>query len=1086
MHITENLIKNYTDDLTYRRGIEYYKAGRVLEMDVEIEQNKDYRFNIYTIDAWVSTADIDEYNVQITFNDRSGFMNFQCDCHTIYRQYKREGICKHIVAVLLKYALEYEEKEIKSDRSIRIDKLLRELKSNMIKHSSIKRELRLEIKYCYDRYSDISSSVELKVGIERTYVVKSMKDFLRAVDNGDELQFGKGFTYNPYTHKFKEEDKKILELFSEISELDLRINPSEDSSFSSGIRMLNGKKVFLTDKQLRRFFNLLKDKDIDTVIQGEEFNRVKVVEEDIPFEFNLKLEKDKIHLIQLSEMPRPLASNGRYFFYKNNIYMPSSEQLKIYIPFYNTFMGERSYHIAFDKSDGDKIASFIVPSLKKISNKVILDENLQQDLYEEPLKVKIYLDRDRDKAVAKVIFCYGEFEINPLNEIPIKNTKGVLIRDAEMELSILAYIESFGFLKGKEVYLLGEEDKLVDFLKDGMLELQERVEVYYSESFKNIKVYTSSNYRSKVRINEQDLLEFSFNIEGVGNEELKDIFKALKEKKKYYKLKKGGFVYLEEDQLKNIGDIIEYLDVKDSELLKDSIILSKYNAIYIDSRISDISMDYVERNRDFRELTSNIHRIKDMEFSLPTHLETVMRKYQKIGFKWFKTLSAYGFGGILADEMGLGKTLQAIAFLASEQDGRPSLVVAPTSLIYNWKSEIEKFAPELKTLIISGSKKEREELTKEIEVSDVVITSYPLIRRDVEDYRDIEFKYCILDEAQQIKNPSSMNASAVKEIRSKGYFALTGTPIENSLTELWSIFDFLMPGYLLNHSKFSAKYENPIIKQKDKKALEELNRHIKPFILRRLKKDVIKELPPKIEHKLVVEMTEEQKKVYMAYLTTLKAEIDEEMREVGLAKTRMKIFAALTRLRQICCDPSIFIENYQGESGKILALEELLEEAIGEGHRVLLFSQFTSVLKLIEKRFKAKSIEYMYLDGTTRAEERNEMVRLFNEGQGTVFLISLKAGGTGLNLTGADVVVHFDPWWNPAVEDQATDRAHRIGQKKTVEVIKLLAQGTIEEKIYALQEKKKEIIKNVMDGGLNESNILYQMTQEEIEELFKI
>lgn len=1085
MHITENLIKNYTDDITYRRGMEYYKAGRVLEMEVEIEQKKDYKFNIYSIDAWVSNADIDEYNVQVTFNDKSGLVNFQCDCNTFYQGYRREGMCKHIVAVLLKYAAEYEDKVIKSGSSMRIDKLLRELKSNMVKHSNIKRELSLEIKYFYDRYSDISSSVELKVGLGKTYVVKNMRDFLAAVDSGEELEFGKGFTFNPYDHKFKEEDKKILELFSELVELESRRMQIPDS-YAANSRLVNGKKIFFTDKQLRRFFNLLKDKEIAAVIQGEEFNNVRVVEEDIPFDFNLRMEKNKIYLIQVSEMPRPLSTNGRYFFYKNNIYMPSSEQLKIYIPFYNTFMNERSYHIAFDKADGDKIASFIVPSLKKISKSVSLDKNLQQDLYEKELKAKVYLDKDRDNAVAKVIFSYGEIDINPLMEVPVKNTKGVLIRNVEMELNLLAFIESFGFTKGKELYFLGDEEKLVDFLREGVLKLQEYAEVYYSDSFKNIKIYTASSYKSKVKLNEENLLEFSFKIEGVDKEELKDVFKALKAKKRYYKLKKGGFVSLEEEELRRVGDMINYLDVKDSELLKDTILLSRYNAMYIDSALKNSSMDYVEKNKGFRELTNNIREHKEMDFTIPRHLDTVMRKYQKIGFKWFKTLSAYGFGGILADEMGLGKTLQTIAFLASEKDGRPSLVVVPTSLIYNWRSEIEKFAPELKTLIISGSKKSRDELIKEIEKNDVVITSYPLIRRDVEDYRDVEFKYCILDEAQQIKNPSSMNASAVKEVKARGYFALTGTPIENSLTELWSIFDFLMPGYLLNHSRFTAKYETPIAKQKDIKALEELNKHIRPFILRRLKKDVVKELPPKIEHKLVVEMSEEQKKVYMAYLALLKDEIDEEIREVGFGKSKMKILAALTRLRQICCDPSVFIDNFDGESGKLLALDEILQETLEEGHRVLLFSQFTTVLKNIEERFKESGIEYMYLDGSTKAEERSEMVKAFNEGQGSVFLISLKAGGTGLNLTGADVVIHFDPWWNPAVENQATDRAHRIGQKKTVEVIKLVAQGTIEEKIYVLQEKKKEIIKNVLDEDLNEDNMLSQMTQEEIEELFKV
>jgi SNF2 family DNA or RNA helicase len=294
-----------------------------------------------------------------------------------------------------------------------------------------------------------------------------------------------------------------------------------------------------------------------------------------------------------------------------------------------------------------------------------------------------------------------------------------------------------------------------------------------------------------------------------------------------------------------------------------------------------------------------------------------------------------------------------------------------------------------------------------------------------------------------------------------------------------------MPGYLLSHNKFLRKYETPIVKSKDEKALEELNKHVKPFILRRLKKDVVKELPPKIEHKLVVEMTEEQKKLYAAFIEKAKQEVNNEISERGFNRSKIKILSILTRLRQICCDPSTFVENFEGESGKMLALDDLLVDSINEGHRILLFSQFTSVLKNIAKRLNSNNIDYMYLDGQTKTEDRVKMVEEFNEGQSSIFLISLKAGGTGLNLTGADVVIHFDPWWNPAVEEQATDRAHRIGQQKTVEVIKIVAQGTIEEKIYNLQEKKREIIKSVMGEESSEESLVSQMTQEEIEELFK-
>jgi SNF2 family DNA or RNA helicase len=1085
LNLTERLIRNYTDEIVYKKGEELYKHGKVIDMEVTSENSTYYNFKIYKIDAWIDSGDKDEYNAEIIFNDRSGFMNVRCDCENLQKANVKKNFCQHVTAVLLKYSKENANPQVKNLNSVRAERLVRELKSNMVKDSDVKEELNLEVRYCYDKMDTITSSLEFRVGFERYYMIKNMKDFLKAVEIGEDLEFGKGFTYKPSQHRFNQEDLKILELLLENYEIEAKTSTSTSGSlFSYGIKLFNGKKAFILDKQLNRFFNLIRDRNLETTIQDVDYSGVKFYHQDMPLDFEIRVDREKIVLLHKSDMPRPICSNGKYYFYKGNIYMPGDEQLKLYAPFYNAFISEKSYHITFNKEDGDKVASYIVPSLRKIGRQVELDENLKNCLYEENLETKVYLDKEEQGVSARVVFNYGDTEIDGLQENHIKSEKGILVRDIARELNTFNFLKGFGFSETQNKYMLFDEESLVRFLSNGIEKLQEIAEVYYSDSFKAIKLYGTSSYKSSITLNDENLLEFSFSIEGVDREELKNIFKALKEKKKYYKLRKGGLVSLEEAVIKSIGSLIEYLNVKDTELLSDDMVFSRYNAFYIDEILKQSKISYVRSNSPFRELINNIRNVQDVDYTLPEHLDTVMRGYQKIGFKWFKTLSYYGFGGILADEMGLGKTLQTIAFIASERGKEPSLVVAPTSLVYNWKSEIEKFAPELKTVVVSGNKEEREELRKHIEECDIVVTSYPLIRRDIEAYKEINFRYCILDEAQQIKNPASMNASSVKEIKAKGYFALTGTPIENSLTELWSIFDFTMPGYLLSHGRFSQKYETPIIKNNDKSSLEQLNLKIKPFILRRFKKDVLNELPPKIEQKLVVEMTDDQKKLYAAYLVEAKNEIDSEIRDKGFNKSAIKILSVLTRLRQICCDPSVFLENYKGDSGKLLALDEMLEEIISAGHRVLLFSQFTTVLKNIAKRLQSKDIEYMYLDGSTKTEERGKMVNEFNEGKSSIFLISLKAGGTGLNLTGADMVIHFDPWWNPAVENQATDRAHRIGQNKTVEVIKLIAQGTIEEKIQKLQEKKMEIIKNVIDGNVNEDNIISQMTQEEIEELF--
>jgi SNF2 family DNA or RNA helicase len=475
---------------------------------------------------------------------------------------------------------------------------------------------------------------------------------------------------------------------------------------------------------------------------------------------------------------------------------------------------------------------------------------------------------------------------------------------------------------------------------------------------------------------------------------------------------------------------------------------------------------------------------------VPNNIQAELRPYQVTGYKWLRTLAEHELGGILADDMGLGKTLQSIVYIASilREDNnknatRPHfLIVCPTSLIYNWLDEIENFAPFITASVISGVPQERKELIESYQNYDVLITSYPLIRRDITIYEEINFHTVFIDEAQFIKNESSLNAKSVKRLVANHRYALTGTPIENSLSELWSIFDFIMPGYLHSHSKFVELYEKPILKE-DKEALEDLHQHISPFILRRMKKDVLTELPDKYESKMLTELSEEQKKVYLSYLDNIRNDIHTELSDGGLDRNRMKILAALTRLRQICCHPSTFLENYQGGSGKLDLLMELIPEAIANDHRILVFSQFTSMLRIIEEELKDMNISYFYLEGSTPTEERNENVKRFNNGEGKVFLISLKAGGTGLNLVGADTVIHYDPWWNPAVEEQATDRVYRIGQQNKVHVLKLITKGTIEEKIFKLQRKKKELSDSIISS---KEVFINTLSREELEELFNI
>lgn len=1091
--LSEENIKAFAGDIIFKRGLDMYLRNKVRQINIEdykYVQGEETCFNLNAV-VESSTGYNSNYNVLLHISSSNNIISYDCNCPAYINSYGN-GMCKHIVAVLIKFLRErnkvFERCGIMDKKHS--DNILAHLKSGIYAIGRKKETISLNVKFGFDSMVSRTSWVELKIGKDKFYIVKNIKELLSTIKYKNQtIFFGSHFTFDPDITAFSSEDSNLMDLLVEVFESNEYLENSY-MFINSSLRFLNGKKAYLTESQIKRFFRIMKGKKFEGIIKDDKYEDISILEEDLPLTFDIRLANASIILEQTSNMPLPLTADFEYFFYEGKIYRPSEDQRNVYAPFYSSLTYQNKNFIALDKSYSGQIASYILPGLKSISDNVNIDTDLKDNFYSVPLKINAYLDKAGEDVTCDLQFHYEDILISPFNDVPVNKDEDILIRDIVQENAAVNLLSEYGFYEENRHYVLKGENLLYNFLSQGLQNLQEMAEVYYSDEFKNIKLYNPQNIRASIKLNDSDLLEFSFNLGEIDKNELKDILLSIREKKKYYKLKKGGFIPLYSNELSNIASLIDYLGIKDSDLTKESILLKKFNAMYIEESLKQNEMIYIEKNEKFQALIDSMQGINESEFKVPEHLEGVLRNYQKTGFKWFKTLSSYGFGGILADEMGLGKTIETIAFLSSEliesdDKKEPAIVIAPTSLIYNWKSEIEKFSPSLKTIIITGNKKERAALIDEIRNTDIVITSYPLVRRDIDNYEDIHFSYCILDEAQQIKNPSSQNAECVKTIKADGFFALTGTPIENSLMELWSIFDFIMPGYLFSYGKFSKKYEIPIVKSRDKGALIELNKHIHPFILRRLKSDVVKELPPKIEHKFSVEMTSEQKKLYMAYLSTAREEMNFAIQDKGFGRSKIKILSLLTRLRQICCEPSIFIDNYKGESGKMIALDELIEESINEGHRILLFSQFTSVLKHIQNRLIKRKIDFLYLDGSTRAADRLSMADSFNSGTGSVFLISLKAGGTGLNLTGADVVIHFDPWWNPAVEEQAIDRAHRIGQEKSVEVIKLLTRGTIEEKIYELQEKKKEIINSVMNDGSSEDIFISKMSQEEIEDLFK-
>ena len=697
-----------------------------------------------------------------------------------------------------------------------------------------------------------------------------------------------------------------------------------------------------------------------------------------------------------------------------------------------------------------------------------IDEYLPMDI-----SLLIYVDLNNNNELS-VTLDYRDDQGNTILENP---------KDLVLPLKLDGVIQTLQkYLEYDEItqmyYLYNEED-IYDFITRVLPSLNNDCEIYISEEIKQMNKPKNMKLNIGVRL-QNDLLKIDINSINVDKEEIKDILYAYQHKKNYHRLKNGEFINLDDDSIKDLdllfNDLnIEYNDLKDGEVEVD-----KYHSLYLENFMNSSSLHF-NRDQHFQDLISHIEEKDPEDIQVPQNYSKILRDYQVQGFKWLKTMSEYGFGGILADDMGLGKTLQVMTLI---EDGigenHVSLVVAPATLIYNWQDEIKKFSKKLKTVCITGNIAQRKKLIESIPEYDIVITSYDYIRRDYELYKDYQFYYFILDEAQYIKNQSTKNAQTVKLINGKYRFALTGTPIENSLAELWSIFDFLMPQYLYNYHHFKETYEIPIIKNEDQQKQAKLKQLVEPFILRRTKKEVLTELPDKIENNVIIPFTPEEEKVYLANLSTINSELQSAIQVNHIDK--IQILAMMTRLRQLCCDQRILYKDIIEPSSKLKASMDIIETAKENNQKVLLFSSFTKSLDLIEAELRKKDISYYVLTGSTTKIKRHQLVNAFQNDHTTVFLISLKAGGTGLNLTSASTVIHYDPWWNMSAQNQATDRAYRIGQTNNVQVYKLIMKNSIEEKIQKLQEQKQDLSNMFIE---NNNGSITQMSTADIIDLFK-
>lgn len=833
------------------------------------------------------------------------------------------------------------------------------------------------------------------------------------------------------------------------------IRKTDKSSLYYQAQKISGPDwLILKPEELRAFLESIESRKIRFKFDYIEFT-VPVLHKDLPVTFNLKEDGEHIILTTQKQLPVPLNPRGDVYYFRNELYLPSENQIEKFAPLYEKLKAHGKIVYRKDISGYNRLLSL----LSSISQNINIAESLK-NYVSGLLKPQFFMYEENSKIYCDLLLNYGSRKINILEE---KKSADALIRDYIKEEKLLMEMEKNNFLKlGNRFLFTGGDEELFNILSRRESSLHFLGNVIYGKGLKDRRIYNSDSIHADL-YDADGYFDFSYSIGDMGREELKCAYEAYRDGNRFYRTKGSDFLDFEDKGVRSFFNIFDVLNL-DENIQYGKIKLEKNKALYVSG--------FIRGSEEMEKLENRLSDINSRDIALPHGFNGTLRDYQVRGFKWLKNLSELGFGGILADEMGLGKTIQTIAFLLSEKN-KKTLIVCPTSLIYNWKEELDKFAPDLKVLIVHGS--ERAEAMDSAEEYDVVLTTYGTLRIDIGRYNNIVFDCCIIDEGQNIKNADAQSTKVIKEIKARTRFALTGTPIENNLTELWSLFDFIMPGYLYSKEKFEEKF---ILRANNN--LEGLKQLIKPFILRRTKKEVIKELPDKIEKKFLVEMTAAQKAVYKSFIESIRAAMKNS------AGGRIEIFSYLTRLRQICLDPSLIIEDYAGGSGKLEVAVELIKDHIASGGKVLLFSQFTSALNKIGERLDKEDIEFFHLDGKTNSRDRIRMVNEFNNSVSTnVFLISLKAGGTGLNLTSANLVIHFDPWWNPAVEDQASDRAHRIGQSGIVEVIKLVAKGTIEEKIILLQEDKKALINDILADGLQNSNLLSTLSKEDLLQLFE-
>lgn len=949
--------------------------------------------------------------------------------------------------------------------------------------------------------------LEARIGREKRYIVKNLLEFAQAVHSGKRVEYGKGMAFEHVPSAFAPESRPFLDLLLE--EADAYIRHYEEMRGHAGLPLPVMRALTLGSAARDRLFDLLEGKEVQTEDEKGAERVCRVERKDPRFPVEVEARGDGIAVTVPSALTsfrgeqRLYVADGLHLFGCSELY---TETMGVFLE--QMEQGGRECRSRKEKREllvGSRdIPLFYARVLEGMEALGILQNpEIDWEKYRpEALKARFEFDSDSpDELRLRPTLSYGDFTFSPLAD---EHVPREICRDVPAEFYISRLITryfSYWEDESGELVIRGDEEALYQVLSEGMPQFQEVGEVWLSESVRHLRVLPPPEVSMGVSLG-GGWLDLKIETAGIDPAELLQVLSEYRQKKKYYRMKNGEFLQLSGGGLQALDSLTADLGLTKSEFQAGEAKIPAYRAFYLDSLSGDGRMKLFQRDEAYGMMVRDLKTAQSVSYAVPAVLEKTLREYQKIGYTWMRTLARYHFGGILADDMGLGKTLQVIALLtafyqekteqkAAGNEGSgselplPSLIVCPASLVYNWGQEFARFSPEIRVLLIAGTAKERQEQLEEqmrMEASEraqVIITSYDLLKRDRAAYLGRTFEYEIIDEAQVIKNAKTQGAKAVKEISANVRFALTGTPVENRLSELWSIFDFLMPGFLYSYRKFRERYELPIVKNQDPEALTALRRMTGPFVLRRLKKDVLRELPGKEERIVYSAASGRQQKLYTASALKLKEAL---AGGAWSGNGKLEVLSQLMRLRQICCDPALCFEDYTGESAKLETCVSLIASASAAGHKILLFSQFASMLERIRERLLQEGISSHLLVGATPKEERSRMVQAFASDEVPVFLISLKAGGTGLNLTAADIVIHYDPWWNVAAQNQATDRAYRIGQEKPVTVYKLILKDTIEENLLKLQNAKLALAAQVVSEGMVS---LGDLSQNELMELFE-